>query len=420
VNLTDVKLSLVKYKIATLRLTIPKIKEPFIVETIFINNFSIEKDYDNYYFPYFQLSVNVPAYIYRAMKKNNLNIYAYMDLQSGYFKDVNVSNEKPAFKSYTKGNFYVFMEDMSPDVTENEQIAIEKDAGTYKKGSSLSDTVKINLLLYHDSTLFNSKTIVNNVLTSATLVDALAYVLNKAKITKVLLSPPNNYHKYSEFILTPVTALEQLERICNEYGIHKKGTLIFFDLTYTYIIDRSPKCSAYQKNEYKTTHLMSSTNKSLSSGQKKGCYKNAKEKYYMINLNSDNISFKSLGELNNQQYGNTFTTVDSSTGKVSTTDSKAVSAKKSLSKTSRVIVQDSGDSTSKALANSLKEDSKIAVLGFSYVDLDMLAPNKQFIITIDDSKLKKYNGKYRITKLIAAFEKEGNFFIPSVTAEFKG
>lgn len=416
-NMDDISLQLVKYKVSKLQLTIPTIKEPYLVETSFITTFSIEKEYGNYYFPYFQMSITVPSYIYRAMKKNSDDLYAYLDLQKAYFKKRDNSIENPVFSSCVKDTFYIFMEDSTPDMNEEQSKAIEQASGTYNKGSSLNSTTSINILLYNKAYLFNSKTVVNAILTSATLIEGLTYVLNKAKIKKVLISPPDTYKTYSEFIITPLTTLEQIERICNEYGMHKNGTLIFFDLDTAYIVDKTPKCTAYENNEFKITHLLSS--ETNSGTQKKGCYRCTADKYNVINLEEDNVQFQALGEVNNQLYGKSFTTIDSATGKVTTTESKAKSAKDSTS-SSRVLIQNTGDTTSTALANSLKEDSKIAILGFSYVDLDMLTPNKQFIITIDDSKLKKYNGKYRITKMLATFEKEGKYFIPQIVAEFKG
>ena len=50
----------------------------------------------------------------------------------------------------------------------------------------------------------------------------------------------------------------------------------------------------------------------------------------------------------------------------------------------------------------------------------MLAPNKEFILSLEDIKFAKYNGKFRLSRMVAVFENEGIYWVPHVTAEFKG
>ena len=92
----------------------------------------------------------------------------------------------------------------------------------------------------------------------------------------------------------------------------------------------------------------------------------------------------------------------------------------SLSNPTRVLVTTKGDDTSGAIKQQMYETSKIISASFSYVNLDALNPNKEFIFSTDDTKFIKYAGRYRITKNTAILQKEGEYFVPHVVAEFRG
>lgn len=406
-DLEKVRLSLVKYKMDKFQLIIPSLSEPYEVQNDLITNIILDFDYEDYWYPFFEIDITIPTKIYREMRKNNLNLKAYIKLQKGYFKNSILSDTSsiPVFSDYINDTFYIFMEDMSPDLTEDRQRQLEKT------GEDFGAMSHVKLLVYNYEYYNNTSGVVNTVLTSATLVDALIYVLNKASINKVLLSPPTNYKTYPEFILTPIPIIDQIDRICNQYGMHKSGTLIFFDLKQMYIIDKGKKCTAYQNNENKITYLISSPIGAEGSIVDTGCYKD--DGYNVINMNANTVSCKSLTELNDNIYANGYATINANGG-VNTTLTNSVG------KISKVYVVNNGDDTSSALENTLSDETKLFVCGFSSVDLDMLTPNKQFIVSIDDVKQKTYNGKYRLVRTVVTFVKEGDYFNPVISCSLKG
>ena len=84
----------------------------------YLLSITIEKDYDNYYFPFFQVEVGIPNYLFRAMKKDNLNIKAHIQFQGGKFPDIVPNESGVNFNDYINGTFLVFLEDMSPEPLE--------------------------------------------------------------------------------------------------------------------------------------------------------------------------------------------------------------------------------------------------------------------------------------------------------------
>ena len=66
-------LKVAKYKIDKFTLTIEGYGD-FDVKPIYISSIVMEKDYDDFSFPFFELTITIPNKIYRAMKKKNVKI----------------------------------------------------------------------------------------------------------------------------------------------------------------------------------------------------------------------------------------------------------------------------------------------------------------------------------------------------------
>ena len=406
-KLDSVKLALYKYKFSNFSLSIgddkPTVHE---VEHDLIVRLIIAEDYDTYFFPYIEVTISVPNNIHRLMKKFSTKIKATINLTRKKKTDM-LSSDTEAnanFKNVFNESFYVFLNDASPDLTEEEQEKVEKSAEQYGQLST------ITFLLYPYDFYMKYQKIVNTPLANVTLVEALTYVLNTVGIEKVLISPPDNYKTYKQFVITPIPFIDQVQRICEKYVMHKTGTLIFFGINRMYIIDKSPKCSAYVTNEQKLTYLIYDT-ESEENSQSGGCYINTKDKYTVINASK--MEFDDSSELVSKTAGS---------GIVSINSEGTVSVIKGDGSTdvTTVFVQNEGDDASEAIRHAIDESAKVLTVNMSDIDINTVTPNKQFIINITGTKYKKYNGKYRLTKATHTFEKEGDLFQVTTTCEFKG
>lgn len=398
---SKINLSLIKYKFKSFQFVIGKKKYP--VDDRLIMEFNITEDFDNSYFPYFEITLAVPNSTYRIMSKNQNEIKAVISLYKGKFKEtVSVEpDEKSSFKKCINGTFKVFMDDATPDLTEQQQKIVEKmdEYGQFT-------TMKILLYPYN---FFNKyDLVVNACLQNVTLADAIIYLLNKGCITNILMSPPSNYKKKSQFILPPISISKQLSRICNTYALHKKGSIVYFGLNRGYIIDKDTKCTAYSKNEYKTTYIIYETN-SYGTNSSGGCCAYKKDKYNV--LNAMGLTFNNSNDFLQKKVGNNIVSVDNE-GNITKTNKKS-------SKITNVIIQTEGDNTSKAFKNSINENKNVLSMTFGDIDISMLTPNKLFVVSISGAKYKKYNGKYRLSKSIHQFTKEGNYFQLSTVIELK-
>lgn len=416
-NINDVVISMTRYKIERLLLSCTGTTN-FQIQTTNISNIILQKEYNDKYFPLFTITLKVPNWLAINMRKSTGNIKVYMEMKAGKFKNSALDiEETPSFTNFINDTFYGIIDDATPDLTEETQISIAKENESYNQGQAFGDMVELKMLLYKESYLNGSRVISNAILSNCTLLDAAVFVLNKASLSKVLVSPPTNNKRYSQFCITPISAVDQLDRICNQYTMHKSGTVIFFDLDKIYLIDKQPICNAYVPNEYKLVYL-SSLNKATgnSSQNYRGCYSNSKEKYHLLAVDTDSIQSVSNTDLNDKIFGNNFKIIDTKSGSI--TSGNGGSSK--ISGTSQYLISNTGGDTTSIISSALTEEKKVFTIAMSYVNLSMLTPNKQFIVSFDSAALAKYNGKVRITSYTCSFESEGEYFVPNVVAEFKG
>lgn len=414
----DIVLKRAKYKMKSFRINIPG-RDPYEVDKSLMGSIQIEKDFDNYIFPYFTVEVVVPNSVARQMRKNNSDLTVTMDIQMGLF-ETDDDEKKVNWTNGINGEYYVLLVDNDPDLNQELQEKFEKMQGTYgNDGMGLNDYTIYQLLLYNKDTLFKVQTITNKIITSTTLITALAHTLNSAGIGNCLVSPPSNNKSYREFKLVPVTTKEQIERICNGYGMHKKGTMIFFDIDRNYMLEKTNKCTAWTTNEITKVYLANFSKEFPNSTAKVGCYTNTKEKYYLCNIMENGVTLSNTSLVNTAVNGSNVIHIDEVSGTSKTVKSNAKTSKFANNGPSRVISTAVGDDTSSALAARTEESSNVMTVTMEYIDLKMLKPNKEFIFTTDDAKKSKYNGTYRMTKCTINMNREGKYLIPQVSIELK-
>jgi hypothetical protein len=409
-ELKDKPFSVYKYKFASLSINVDGLDHPYGVAAEFIKSVVIEHDYENGYFPFFVVGVTIPNWLHREMKASTKEITVTVSMQKGVIGDPVYDISPPskiAWSSYIKQVFTLIMPDNSPAMDEKYQKEAEQYDGSLNKGISWGNNITIDLLLYRKDYLAGARKIVNNILTSANLPTAIAYVLGNAGLGGVLLSPPANYGGYSEFLLTPITVMEQLNRICNVYKLHTNGTLVYFGFDNIYLLEKKEACTAFVTNEYKTTKLFVF-----------GRTQRGTMGLYGSNTDGDTktngILCQSVQLYDNKQ----------GTEAAIGTGVLVVQADGSITKagdgaTTKVMVSREGGNRSGALSQSIKETGKVLVLGMRDIDLKHLEPNKEFVFVDDEPAHKRFCVSYRITHCAVIFENEGGYWSPKISAEFR-
>lgn len=393
-KLKDVKLSLCKYRVRRLILKYGNGKK-HDVETSLITKMNIVENFDSEFFPFFTITLYVPSKTYRGLTStsNKNKVTAILNLQKAKFNtalSVN-TDQQPIFSKCISGQFHCVIPSKDLEASQQEQEIVEKSSNKYGQLQALT------IALYPKKYYNNYQNVVNANIQSCSLTDAMVYVFNNAGLTNMIVSPPDNTKSYTEYKLPPLQACKLLDRICDTFAYHKKGSVIYFGFDRGYVINRVPRCTAYATNEFKTTYVAVFTT-SKGSMQTGGCYTNKQKKYNVVNAseiagdNSKSITQKAIGKK---------TIIVNKDGNMRSAGS---------GKVTNVAIQEEGEWNPQDINRAIREKTKALSCQLINVDIMMLRPNKQFIVSADGKKYKKYNGKYRLLSASHTFQKEGNYF----------
>ena len=405
-DLKKYKLSTVQYAITKCDIIAPKLKENYSVPIVNIQNFVIDNNYEEYYYPFFQINMYLPSNVQRLIKETPLEIYIDIEIEARYYSDrTGQSIEHDSISKFVAGKYIAYMENQTRSILDSEKEDYEDSQGYNLKSTSMEMNEVCSFTLYNDKIMNGLSTNINDIISSTNLLNALGYVLTRAGMSNVLLSPPNNNKVYKPFILPPKDAESHLEMICHDYGLHSHGTLIYHGLDRTYIIDKQPKCTAYSVNEYQTTYLYHPGGSKLVIST--GCAKSSAEKANMILIQPSTFKFTDLSVPASKSMSNDVIALDPF-GRCGSGGSSA-----------DYTMMIGGDDISSAIESSTKAYTKTVHMGFVAVDLNMLTPNKKFTIILDDVKYKAYTGDFMLSTCNTIFTRNGRLFSAITTCSFK-
>ncbi len=396
-------------------------RDDYTLDPICLTEIFITKNFETMAFPYFEITITLPPSTYRDMRAVNTEVRCFLELQYADVPDRMNSapnEDELQFKTFMQDTFYVFLPDNTPDMQDSFTEEYETAVDLKHDQMSVSDSMTTRLLLYNEEYLFRGRSIVNSVLQNATLMDAVVYIANKAKLQRLLISAPNNVKKYNQLIIPPISAIENICRLANDYGLHRAGTTVFFDFDRGYILDNINKCTAWETNEIRQVYIVSKQGTDGASPMKSGACTDASRKYYALNIEGGKASFSTGSMIVDQSTGTDVITVNSSTGEIHNVSSNAKTSE--TGGTAQVFVNEHGEDTSEALAYAAKTASRIAKAVFTNVPLDIFKPNKEFIFSFDSAKFANYMGSYHLVGYTAMLSMDGNMMVCQVSADFKG
>lgn len=362
----DLKFNMVQYFMDKLVITAGGTE--FDVPRVMIAGIEVVKDFDNEIYPLWYLNVNIPLWLFTEMKRCPDEIFVSMNLQYRMaMENEDLIKEAGPLITDVSGRFKAILPDTTQMGDSSLEKEIQKENEQYNVGYSYGQEAYVELALYNTNAYNASFNKINAVLTSTNLTDALTYCLNKAGINNVLLDSANNNSSYREFKILPQTPIQNIMRIIDQYKFHNNGSVVFFDLVDSYILSKTVGCRSWKNNEFKTTHLLSLTEFSESLSKFEGVYINSQEKYNVIAVPDGSF---------------TTTKVDSI-----------------------------------PLLNSLPQKEYLTIITKNAL-FSILTPNKEFILNVDTTENKQYNGRYRITRLTANLVPSGEFLDPTFELRF--
>ena len=380
------------------------------IDSGMVSHLYMEYDYDNLYFPILNISVVIKDTLYNKINNENETVKFRVKINKyAYNQDDTLVNYQTVCN-----DLFVCFSDKKVVVTDEESVKNKEKVESNDIPSNNANNR--NFYLFKEEVI-NCKKNFNLSVSSSTLTSLVVYLFGECDIKKLLMSKLDNDSSISNILIPSGNLIECIDYINELKGFYNKGLLVFFDLDVAYFIDKNYKCTAWRNNEVQMTHMHIS-NQNNASSQLNGMFTNKDRKSHHIFANTDRISITNQNLLNDQMQGNNITIVNNKSNTINNIKEDTTQIGKA-NKNILVVKEDN-----KYLVNEIKERLKenecILEVAFLGIDLECLTPNKEFLLTYEDSNLnKKYGGGYRICKYTAALKKDGDLLSGSVECLFK-
>lgn len=380
------------------------------IDSGMIMHIYMEKDYDNLYFPIFNVSAVMSDELYNRINKENETVQFRLKIIKNIY---DLSNKLQKYELYCNKLFRCFM-DKETIIKDKEQLKDKKTTENTESPNLRSNPR--NFYLFTDDVI-NCKKVFNLSVEDADLTDLIIYLIGECKITKLLMSRLDNREHIKDLIIPNGNLIESITYINELKGLYKKGMLLFFDIDYAYLIDKNCLCTSWRKNEVRVTHIHVSNQKS-SDSQLNGQFINKDRKQTHIFTHTDRIKMTNTNVLNDQISGNAVTVINSKSNNVN--NIKTDSTQIGKPNTNLVYTKEDNQYTISAIETRMNESECICNISFIGIDMDVFSPNKEILITYEDPEFnKKYSGNYRISKLTATLKKDADELIGEIQVTLK-
>lgn len=388
-----------KYTISEFYIIINGKTEKFPVERV--GDIKIEHNFEEWSLPVFKISLQINASTYYKIIKNKDNIKFKLRMQS-FYVNPDEPTDKSLLRDVINDTFVVFEDSDNNEYEEN----LKKQTGKIDDTDSPDDADNIVEFFLFKEFITNLRSTINVLLKDCDMTTAIAYLLNKANVKNVLMSPLDNKETYEQLLLPPQSIDKQLQYLNNNYGFHKNGTVIYFGLLYSYILDYKNTCTAWYKNEWTDTiiYVLDKTNKYT---KYRCAIMKSKEKKYYCCASTDGIDTSSGSISENVINGTDISVVDVYTN----SSSELESGSKVVGKANTKILYNTTSNTymSTTYLAQQKANSVTISIVIENMVLEAFNPNKIISIIFEDSKLNaKYKGKYKVANAIHTFAMGGD------------
>lgn len=375
-----------------------------------VTHLYIEKDFDNSYFPIMNLSVVMDDKVYDRINNENETVKFRLKIN----KMVYTANGKYVkYESFCNDIFICFL---------NKEVIIrDKEAYDDKKNVERSSTQNDrannrNFYLFKEDVV-KCKKVHNLSIKSSSLTDLVVYLFQVTDIRKLLMSKIDNPSGINDLLIPTGNIAECLKYVDELKGFYNRGSLLFFDIDTAYFIDKSSKCTAWRKNEVRVTHMHVSNKQGIDS-QITGVYVDKDRKSSHIFANTDRIKIVNTNLVNDQLNGNNITIVNNKSRNVSQVNEKLTQVGKANKKV--LVAKEDNKYMVEALKYRMKENECVMDISFLGIDIGVLSPNKEFLLTYEDTKHNLlYGGNYRISKSVTTLRKDGEELVGNIECLFK-
>lgn len=379
-----------------------------------VQSITISHLYEQNLFPVFRVELALASFTYYKIIKNKKDVKFKLRIQK-YYTEIG-STEKSLHRDYINDTFDLILDDDDFDTEESllkEQKELDYETTINKDLEN--DLFQVDNLmeffLFKSEAVNKLNTMVNAVISDATINDGIQYIATNANLNNLLMTAPHNKKIYKELIIPPLKAKQAIKFLDTYYGIYKPGMMFYCDMIddITYLLDYSSKCTAYQNRELKETNIMIPKKSSKYSSDLCSLYRRYNIETYFIIGDNTNLSIKNETVSYNAYASVDAKIVDTYDGSITASNSTAIVKD---NKSVKIIENNTENPWFSDMYNSLIKGKNVVVeVPLADYNIDAIAPNKAFKLIFEDASLAiKYRGNFILSEATHCFVKEGESF----------
>ena len=375
-----------------------------------VTHLYIEKDYDELYFPIVNVSIMMRDELYHRIKQENDTVkFRLRVVKNIYDQDMKFLK----YELYCNEIFTCF-KDKENVIEDN--LNVEKKKETEGDSSVTLGNNTRDFYLFTDEVTMCKK-FFNLSIESATMSDLAIYILGETGVKQLLMTKLNNNESLSNFTIPSGNAIDAINYLNNLKAFYEKGMTLFFDIDTTFLIDKNYKCTAWRTNEIRITHIHVANQQSNDS-QLNGYFINKDRKQTHVFANTDRVQVRNTNITNNQIAGNKIKVIDAKAGSAQQVGANTTAVN---SNNEQILMVKQGNKyTASQIKTKLEENECICGVTLIGVDTEVVSPNKEILVTYEDSKLQKqYGGNYRVCRTTTTLTKDASELVGEVQVVLK-
>ena len=389
------KLDNYRYVFSDISLTSSNLKEP--IDIHLVRNLGIIHDYDNAISPFMMITVAVSPSSYNSIIENMDTLKFKMNIGKILISSNSTNKDNiHQVKKYISIDGKVTIKDPI-NTYDMGTIAINKNE-TDKKSIRIDSQFSTFTFYVYDNEAINKYRTCHSYIIQGGMNDVLYRILADRSFKNILMSNCSN-NTYDEYIIPYGNLGKNLEDLNKYYGIYENNYLFYMDTNTTYLINKSAVGSILNSKEYGSVNIYL---ESLSNPAElsTGSYSDNVNRLYILNGmnfvvhdNDSTIEYYNAGKITSIINGE----------KTSQTD---VFGKFDVE---RAFVFDNKYQRTQIISK-IKEDKKYIGIELENIDLNIITPNKEYNVILDESYSQRYDisGKYRLCKSNIIFENIGD------------
>ena len=378
----------------------------------------IEKDYDNMFLPIFRIDFTADVNTFYKIVMDKTGVQAHIRIDYHPFNQAGKFDKK--IRTWFNEKFDVFTEDDTPKLTkENHDQHMEQNRTSEKKeaDSSMAKNANISVYLFKTKDVNAAYNMGNFIFTSTNMTDAITFLLSRAGLSNILMSPLENQRTYKEVLVPPSSLVSALEYLNAVYGFYQHGMMFFLDIQRPYLLSKKSDITVWEKGESRRA-IFNVRKSDDSDNMQNGSKTVIEENTGYINVSPSKLAMQSPSVFNNYIHGNKIHSINLGQNKSNVLTANTIQRGNPLL---GVLVNRYRNPYAESERKyDLEHESRVITMTITESNIHWYTPNKEFIFNFEDKNVNKiYGGKYRLAAARMQFTNTGSYLTNDTSLVYK-